>query len=220
MRGFFPSAELLEAHAVIHAKGKQTPNAVDDFPIAAGHWSAHTRGLYHGPGYSPLPTHTIPSASLSGNVYDASTGFYDPNPGWLNPFNANGISDYGHIVPVGNIPSNTFTTIGEGTITQGFDPSSSPSHDPYFYGHSQPMPAAPLSTHAVTQASNLANATRHAQPGVMCVQCGTHVGRQSDLGRHMKTHDPNAQVFRCQVQGCQYSSKRKDKLIEHSRRPH
>ena len=207
-------------HAIIHTKGNHTRNAVDDFPIAAGQWFAHTGGLYHGSRYSPPAVHTTPTASLSSNLYNTATGFYDPNPGWLNPFNANGISDYGHIVPDGNMLSSTSTAIGEGTFSQGFGPSGIASHGPYGYGHSQPPPAALPSTNAVAQTSDVANTTGSAQVGVVCAKCGTHVGRQSDLGRHMKKHQPDAQVFRCQVLGCQYSSKRKDKLREHSRRPH
>ena len=118
------------------------------------------------------------------------------------------------------MPSSTITAIGEGTFTQGFLPSGIASYGPYGYGPGQPSIAAPLSTHAVAQTSNAANTTGTTQAGVVCAKCGTHVGRQSDLSRHMKKHQSDAQVFRCQVQGCQYSSKRKDKLMEHSRRPH
>ncbi len=212
----FPAAELLEVHGIIHAK--ETPNAIDDFPITTGHGSADR--LHHGFGY-PLPAiYSTPTCSLSGTVYDAPTGFCDPNHGWLNPFNSIGISGHGQIDPVRNMPSISLTAIGKGAFTQGFDPSGVASHGSYGHGHSQPTTAAPPSTHAVAETSNVANVTGTAQPGVTCVQCGTRVGRQSDLGRHMKKHRPDAQVFRCQVQGCQYSSKRKDKLMEHSRRPH
>ena len=216
--GSFPTAKLLEAHGIIHAKGKQTPNAIDNFPIAAGHLSAHR--LHHGFGYSPPTGYSTPTGSISDTVYDAPTGFREPNHGWPNTFHSGGFSGYDYTDSVRNTPLNTFTAVGEGAFTQGLDPSGLSSHGPYFYGHSQPTIAAPPLTYAVAQASNVANATASAQPGVVCVQCGTHVGRQSDLGRHMKKHQPNAQVFRCQVQGCQYSSKRKDKLMEHSRRPH
>ena len=234
----FPVAILLEAHAIIHANGNQTPNATNDFPTAAGHWFTHTPRLHHNLGYPPPKTYSTPAPSLSGTIYDtptgfydptpslsgtvfdAPTGFYDPNPGWLNPFNTIGNSDHGHTDPVGNMPSSTITAIGESTFTQGFVPSSVASHGPYGYGPGQPTTAAPPTIYAVTQTSNVANTTGSAQAGAVCAKCGTHVGRQSDLSRHMKKHQPDAQVYRCQAQDCQYSSKRKDKLMEHSRRPH
>ena len=210
----FPTAKLLEAHAIIHANGKQTQNAIDDFSIVAGHWSPDR--LHHGFGYIHPAIHTAPFGASS----DVPTVVYDPNHGWSNAFNPVGISGYNYTDPVHNMPSRTLTAIGDGAITQEFDPSGIASHGPYAYGHSQLTTAATPLTHAVAQTSNVANATGSAQPGVTCVQCGTHVGRQSDLGRHMKKHQPDAPVFRCQVQGCQYSSKRKDKVMEHSRRPH
>ena len=187
--GSFPTAKLLEVHAIIHATEYSAP------------------GIY-----------STPTGSLSGTVYDEPTGFSDPKDVWLNPFNSIGISGHDHIDPAHNTALNSLAAIGEGAFTQGFDPSGIASYGPYDY--SPPTTAAPPLTHAVAQTSNVANATGSAQPGVVCAKCGTHVKRQSDLGRHMKKHQSDAQVFRCQIQGCQYSSKRKDKVMEHSRRPH
>ena len=216
----FPAATLLEAHAIIHANVKQTRNAIDNFPIAAGHWSAHTLGLHNGSGYSSPTIHTTPTTYLSSDAYEAQIGFYDPHPGWPNSFNAIGINGHGHIDPLGNMPASALDAVGGGTFTQGFGHSGIASHDPYYYGHHQPMPVAPPLNHAVDQTSNTFNNTGPVLARPTCIQCGRDFGRQSDLNRHMKKHQPDAQVFRCQVEGCKYSSIREDKLKEHSRRPH
>ena len=216
----FPAATLLEAHAIIHANGQKTPDAIDNFPIATGHWSAHTLGLHHGFAYSSPRTHSDPTPCLSGNVYDTPSGLYDYIQGWPNPFNAVGTRGYDYTNPVRNMPSSTFTTINEGTFTQGYGHSAIASHDPYFYGHHQPMPAAPPLNHAVDQTSNPFNNAGPALARPTCMECGRDFGRQSDLKRHMKKHQPDARVFWCQVEGCRYSSIREDKLKEHSRRPH
>ncbi|KAK0513394.1 hypothetical protein JMJ35_004380 [Cladonia borealis] len=210
----FPTAKLLEAHAIIHANGKQTPNAIDDSSIVAGHWSPDR--LHHGFGYIPSTIHTAPSGTFN----DVPTGFCDPNHGWPNAFNPVGISGYDYTDPVRNMPTSTLTAIGEGDFTQGFHPSGIASHGPYDYGHSQPRIAAPPLTQAVDQMSDTFNDAGPVQTRPVCMQCGRDFRRQSDLDRHMKKHQPNAHVYQCQVQGCQYRSKRKDKVMEHSRRPH
>ena len=174
--------------------------------------------IIHATEYSAPGIYSAPTGSLSGIVYDEPTGFGDPKHVWLNPFNSAGISGHDHTAPAHNTALDSLAAIGEGAFVQGFDPSGIASHGPYDY--SPPTTAASPLTHAVANMSNVANATGSAKQGVVCATCGTHVKRQSDLGRHMKKHQPDAEVFRCQVQGCQYSSKRKDKLMEHSRRPH
>lgn len=53
-----------------------------------------------------------------------------------------------------------------------------------------------------------------------CTECNQTFGRPSDLERHAKTHQEGAKVFQCDVKGCKYGSKRKDKLRDHVRRRH
>lgn len=53
-----------------------------------------------------------------------------------------------------------------------------------------------------------------------CPECNQTFTRQSDLKRHAKIHQTDSKFFSCQVEGCTYSSYRKDKLGEHMSRRH
>ena len=154
----------------------------------------------------------------TGSGYPIPTEFLEPARGWLNPFNLDGINPYGHGYPTTAMQPTLFYATDQGNGSQGpnsFDFGGF-NNESYLTGTATAL----TPSHGVDQMSNTLNDADPVQTRPICMQCGRDFGRQSDLDRHMKKHQPDAQVYRCQVQGCQYSSKRKDKFMEHSRRPH
>ena len=183
------------------------PYTATDYPAGTGYPAA--TGDFSATEY-PYPT---------GSGYPIPTEFLEPAHWLLNPFDLNGISPYGHGYPTATIQPSPFYAMDQGNGSLGTNSlnfGSFNNNESYSTGTATAL----TPSHAIHQTSNTVNDAGPVQTRPMCMQCGQDFGRQSDLDRHMKKHQPDAQVYRCQVQGCQYSSKRKDKLMEHSRRPH
>lgn len=78
----------------------------------------------------------------------------------------------------------------------------------------------PNAFHAVDTDATPFNVGQPVLPRPKCTECNQTFGRQADLDRHAKIHQADSKVFQCQVEGCKYSSYRKDKLNEHVKRRH
>lgn len=165
--------------------------------------------------------------------------------GTADPWNDNkaaspaGVDEYyhGYSNPFGNVASSTYAPNGsldlDVTANMGI-PNTTGNHAATnapdrvtFNGYDSPGPATTVSGYQgikgaqimppVTRVANDVDHDVRHRPA--CTICGQKIGRQADLGRHMKVHQPSAQK-RCQVGDCGYVSYRKDKMVEHVRRIH